>query len=182
MAQADPQTLLQYWFSPQVKPLWFAATAEFDQEFEKSFSTYYTAACRGELNDWKNTAQGSLALVLLFDQYPLNVFRGQKQCFATEQQARDIANLAIEQGLDQQLTEEQKVFLYMPLMHSESLQDQDRSVELCQTAGLTNLEYAKHHREIIRRFGRFPHRNAILGRHSTPEELDYLNSDQAFNG
>ena len=111
------------------------------------------------------------------------MFRQQARSFATENKARQVADLATDKGLDQSLSAEQKAFLYLPFMHSENLADQDKSVELFEKAGLTeNLRYAKHHRELIQRFGRFPHRNRILGRESTAEEEDYLNSKEAFLG
>ncbi|MES9990446.1 MAG: DUF924 family protein [Candidatus Thiodiazotropha sp.] len=117
------------------------------------------------------------------DQFPLHMFRDQAEAFATEQQSRDVANYAIKSGFDQQMPAAWRAFLYLPFMHSESLSDQDRSVALFETAGLaSNLKWAKHHRELIRRFGRFPHRNEILGRESSADELDYLKSDQAFTG
>jgi uncharacterized protein (DUF924 family) len=124
-----------------------------------------------------------LALVIVLDQFPLNMFRGQRESFATEAAAREAAVQAIAWGFDQSLTDEQKAFLYLPFMHSEDLADQDRAVALYEGAGLENsLKWARHHRELIRRFGRFPHRNAILGRPSTPEELAYLGSAGAFKG
>ena len=127
--------------------------------------------------------EGALALVICLDQLPLNMFRGQAESFAGEALSRAIAAAAIERGFDQKLDNIQKVFLYMPYMHSEDLADQDRAMALFEQAGLTdNLHWAKHHREIVSRFGRFPHRNAILGRQSTPEELAYLASDEAFKG
>jgi len=120
--------------------------------------------------------------VVLLDQMPLNMFRGQPESFSTEAQSREVAGRAIERGLDQSLPDNQKAFLYLPYMHSEALVDQDRSVELFERAGLReNLRWAKHHRGIVRRFGRFPHRNAILGRESTPDEIEWLASPDSFN-
>lgn len=138
---------------------------------------------RGGLNDWQNNPDGCLALVIILDQLPLNMFRGTAKSFTSEAKSRDVARRAIEQGFDQKIDAARLAFLYLPFMHSEDLADQDLSVQLFETAGLeNNLHFAQHHREIVRRFGRFPHRNIILGRASTPEENDYLNSKEAFTG
>ena len=177
------EAFIAFWFSEPVSKLWFNSTPAFDDELRDRFAALYEQAAQGQLDSWQSSAHGALALVILLDQIPLNIFRGQAQSFATEQQARAIAGRAIEQGFDRQLTDAQKSFMYMPFMHSENLQDQDRSVDLYTSAGLdANLRFARHHRELIRRFGRFPHRNAILGRASTPEEIEYLNSKEAFLG
>ena len=177
------QQLITFWFSKRVRPLWFNATPEFDAELRKEYLETYQAAINGELAHWADRAEGALALVICLDQLPLNMFRGQAESFAGEAPARQVAATAIVEGLDQALTPMQKAFLYMPYMHSEDLADQDRALELFEQAGLTdNLHWAKHHRGIVARFGRFPHRNAILGRESTAEELAWLASDEAFTG
>jgi uncharacterized protein (DUF924 family) len=177
------QELIDFWFSPRVEKLWFNSTLAFDDELRDRYAMTYAAASRDELDDWQATARGALALVILFDQIPLNIFRQQAQSFATEARARAVAADAIARGLDAELTDPQKAFLYLPYMHSEDLRDQDTSVELFTKAGLSNnLRFAEHHREIVRRFGRFPHRNAILGRVSSAEELAWLASKNAFKG
>jgi len=175
--------LLDFWFSERVAKLWFNSTPEFDQELRDKFMETYRTATLGHLDDWQETAKGALALVIIFDQLPLNMFRSKPESFATEENARHIAGMAVNKGFDQALTDRQKAFLYMPFMHSEDLGDQDRSVALYEKANLKdNLRFALHHRDIIRRFGRFPHRNFILGRESTKEELEYLASKEAFHG
>lgn len=175
--------LITFWFSTPVRPFWFHATPAFDQQLERDYGTLVEQASLGELDSWMSTAQGCLALVILLDQFPLNIFRSTARAFAGEAAARSVAEYALNRGFDQSLGPEEKAFLYMPFMHSEALADQDRSVSLYQAAGLEyNLKFAQHHREIIRRFGRFPHRNAILGRTSTAEEDAYLNSPEAFTG
>ncbi|MGD8592395.1 MAG: DUF924 family protein [Gammaproteobacteria bacterium] len=182
-SENEIKALLAFWFSEPVKKLWFNSTPEFDAELREKYLHFLERAERGELDDWANDARGALALVIILDQFPLNMFRQQARSFATENKARQVADLATDKGLDQSLSAEQKAFLYLPFMHSENLADQDKSVELFEKAGLTeNLRYAKHHRELIQRFGRFPHRNRILGRESTAEEEDYLNSKEAFLG
>ncbi|MCB1822107.1 MAG: DUF924 domain-containing protein, partial [Candidatus Competibacteraceae bacterium] len=124
-----------------------------------------------------------LVPVVVVAQIQLNMFRGQPASFATEAVAREVADRAIAYGFDQQLPPEQRQFLYLPFMHSETRADQERSVRLYEQPGLEdNLRYAHHHRDLIRRFGRFPHRNAIFGRVSTPDELAYLASSEAFHG
>jgi uncharacterized protein (DUF924 family) len=182
-SENEIKALLSFWFSEPVKKLWFNSTPEFDAELKEKYLHFLERAERGELDDWANDARGALALVIILDQLPLNMFRQQARSFETENKARQVADLATNKGLDQSLAAEQKAFLYLPFMHSENLADQDKSVELFENAGLTeNLRYAKHHRELIQRFGRFPHRNRILGRESTAEEVDYLNSKEAFLG
>jgi uncharacterized protein (DUF924 family) len=135
------------------------------------------------MDAWKQTAEGCLALILLFDQFPLNMFRGTAESFATEAQAIELTLYGIEHGYDDQLPDKQLNFFYMPLMHSESLVHQKLAVEKFIQVGLdANIRFAKHHRDIIERFGRFPHRNMILDRESSPAELDYLKSKEAFTG
>ena len=176
------ETLLDFWFSPESRERWFNATPEFDAQLRTAYEGLWQQGRAGMLPDWEATPEGALALVILLDQLPLNMFRDQPESFTTEALSREVAGRAIERGFDTGHANEQKVFLYMPFMHSESLADQDRSVELFEQAGLAdNAEWAAHHRDIVRRFGRFPHRNVILGRDSTPEELDWLASPDAFN-
>ena len=163
--------------------MWFNSTPEFDTELRDRFESVWQHAAAGKLDGWAETPEGALALVIVLDQFPLNMYRGDALCFSTEAKSRDIATLAIERSYDAQLTEDQKAFLYMPFMHSENLQDQDKAVELFTAMELDeNLKYVKHHRKIIRNYGRFPHRNAILGRTSTAEETAYLESENAFLG
>ncbi len=183
MHQVTPQDVLDLWFSERVRPLWFNATPAFDQELRERFESTWQLARSGQLEHWSYAPNGALALVIVLDQLPLNIFRGQPASFSTEAQARDFARQAIALGWDQPLRDEQKGFLYLPFMHSEALVDQQRSVALFEAAGLEHsLRWARHHHDLIRRFGRFPHRNAILGRPSTAEELAYLQSEEAFHG
>lgn len=177
------EEIVVFWFSARVQPLWFQSTAEFDAELTERFLRVWQAACEGALSDWEASAEGALALVICMDQFPLNMFRGRAESFFSETAAREVAGRAIGRGFDQSLNDPQKAFLYMPFMHSESLADQDRSVALFRAAGLSeNAQFAEHHRDIIRRFGRFPHRNAILGREDTPQERAYRSSAGAYLG
>jgi uncharacterized protein (DUF924 family) len=170
-------TILDFWFSKKAEALWFRATETFDSEITLNFESLWRQGMDGKLASWEQTPEGSLALVILLDQLPLNMFRDQLQSFATEQASRDVAQRAIEKGFDELLDDRRKRFLYMPFMHSEELSDQYRSVALLEAAGMTeSLRWAKHHRDIVVRFGRFPHRNTILNRESSSEELEWLGS------
>ena len=178
-----PREIIDFWFSDRVRKLWFNSTPEFDQELRERFLATWEQASRGELDDWKQSAEGCLALVIALDQLPLNMFRGEPRSFATEAQSREVARHAIDQGFDRMLEVEQRAFLYMPFMHSENLADQQLALTLFDQEGLEgNYRFARHHLGIIEKFGRFPHRNAILGRPSSVEEIEYLNSREAFTG
>jgi uncharacterized protein (DUF924 family) len=182
-AIALPSEVLNFWFSDTARPLWFAATQEFDAALRERFLVTYRAAADGALDAWEATPDGALALAIVLDQFSLNMFRDRPDAFATEAAARGVADRAITREFDQAIPPEQQAFLYMPFMHSEDLADQERSVHLFQQPGLEQaLGFARHHQGLIRRFGRFPHRNAILGRASTLEELAYLTSPEAFRG
>jgi uncharacterized protein (DUF924 family) len=164
----------------QSRKVWFAKQPDFDQAIHQQFLSVYGQAAQGQLDAWQETATGSLALILLLDQFPRHLFRGQPQSFATDEQARAIARAAIAYGLDQQLPPIQTWFLYMPWQHSENLEDQLQSVKLFQALAAADpqlesaYQYAVKHWRVIRQFGRFPHRNTILGRESTPEEVEFL--------
>ena len=176
-----PDELTGFWFSESARRRWFQSTPEHDREIRNRFERFWEQACEGRLDHWEQSANGALALVILLDQLPLNMYRDRPRSFSGEAHAREVADRAIARGFDAALTDQQKVFLYLPFMHSESLADQERSVSLYAAAGLDDsLKWARHHREIIRRFGRFPHRNAILGRESTPEELQWLESPEGY--
>lgn len=178
-----PSDILDYWYSAEVKPRWFNSTPQLDEEIKTRFSSVWEQADAGELDSWLWSPEGCLALIIIFDQFPLNMFRGEPKSFKTEAKAVSVTKHMIEKGLDKQLDQEYLSFTYMPLMHSEDMDDQDLSVKMFTEAGLTNnARFAEHHRNIVKTYGRFPHRNAILGRESSPEEVEYLNSDQAFTG
>jgi len=178
-----PQDILDFWYAPEMRSKWFASTPQIDAMIRECYAQVWESAQRGALDHWRDSAAGCLALIIVLDQLPLNMFRGTAQSFSTEQQAVAITKHAIDKGFDQQIDKSQLAFLYMPLMHSENMADQDLCVALFEAAGLeNNLRFARHHREIVRRFGRFPHRNAILSRTSSAEELAYLDSKEAFKG
>jgi len=175
--------VIDFWFADDMRARWFNADEALDAQIRTRFESTWQAACAKQLDAWSETARGALALTIVLDQFPLNMYRGTARSFATEAEAIRISRDAVRRGLDRRMPGERQAFLYMPLMHSEELADQDECVRLFAAAGLSdNLRFARHHRELIRRFGRFPHRNAILGRVSTPEELEYLDSKEAFTG
>ncbi len=175
--------LIDFWFSEEVSPYWFNAPLSFDQHLLETYSELWQQGKNGELDHWCEHASGSLALVILLDQFPLNMFRGTADSFSTEAQSRTVADLAIERQFDLEMPARQKSFLYMPFMHSENLDDQQRSLKLFDQPGLEdNFRFARHHYAIVEQFGRFPHRNEMLGRESSAAEIEYLNSNQAFKG
>ena len=177
------QQLLDFWFSEEVKKKWFNSTPEFDQQLKDTYESPWQQGVDGELESWTESADGCLALVILFDQLPLNMYRNRAESFSSEQLARNVADLAVLQGFDQQLPDDRKGMLYMPFMHSGNLEDQKRSIELFEKAGLKEAaRFSHHHYGIVEKFGRFPHRNKALGRESTPAEIEYLDSDEAFTG
>jgi uncharacterized protein (DUF924 family) len=153
---------------------WFAKDPAFDARFRERFLLDHESAARGELAHWQSTPEGALALVLLLDQFPRNAFRGTARMYDTDAMARKAANAALAAGYDQHIERELRKFLVLPFAHSEELADQERSVALARRIGPDDLAHARHHRDIVWRFGRFPHRNAVLGRESTPAETQYL--------
>jgi uncharacterized protein (DUF924 family) len=169
------QEVLDFWFAKDTRPLWFAPPPDFDQAIRARFGQMFARAAAGELKSWEERAEGCVALCLLLDQMPRNMFRGTPRAFATDDRALAVAKRAVDRGFDRRLPPDYKNFLYLPFMHSERLADQVQAVALLESAGLCEaLAYAKGHLSTVRRFGRFPHRNAILGRTSTPEELEFL--------
>jgi len=172
-APIDARAVVDFWRAAG-PGLWFAKDTDFDRHFRERFLWLYLAAARGELADWSKTPEGAMALVILLDQFPRNSFRNTPRMYATDAMARQIADAVVKAGHDQAVEPALRLFFYLPFGHSESLADQERSVALSEALGEPNLSHAKRHRDIIRRFGRFPHRNPILGRAMTPDEQRYL--------
>lgn len=183
------EQILHFWFGtpgtaaatyPQRRKLWFQKHDETDQEIRDRFLPFYQQAVAGELAPWEAEPASCLALILLLDQFPRNLFRGTAQAFASDAQALAVANRAIDRQFDQALPPIQRLFVYLPFEHSETMPDQQRSVHLFGELVNANPElldvfdYANRHLAVIKRFGRFPHRNASLGRSSTPEEIEFL--------
>ncbi|WP_072391555.1 DUF924 family protein [Hyphomicrobium sp. CS1GBMeth3] len=177
---SDAAAVVTFW--RQAGPdRWFAKDEAFDRRFRAHCLDLHEAAARGELTSWLAEPESALALVLLLDQFPRNCFRDTPRMFATDAAARAAATTAIAAGHDRTVDPELRAFFYLPFEHSEDLADQERSVALAQPLSEEYRSYAELHRDIIRRFGRFPHRNAILGRETTPEELRFLD-DGGFAG
>ena len=177
------EDVLAFWFAEGRREQWFRGGPSFDVVVEEVLGLAYHRAASGECDGWAESAAGALALVLLLDQVPRNLFRNDPRAFATDEQARHIAHAAIESEFDRGLSQVQRVFLYLPFEHSEELEDQELCcrlvAELDEDPGW--LDYARQHRDIIARFGRFPHRNAVLGRLCTPEEEAFLREpDSSF--
>jgi len=170
--------ILRFWFDRDRKD-WFRKDPEFDAEIRRRFLTQYELAAAGGQHEWTQAPQSCLALVLLLDQFPRNMFRGSAKAFATDPLARDAARVIVDSGWDKAMKADERLFAYLPFEHAESLADQERCLALMkeiavfpETADMP--KWAAAHLDIIRRFGRFPHRNAVLGRTSTPEESDFL--------
>ena len=189
----EADEVLAFWFGREDEPgygefreAWFRKDPEFDQQVQERFGLLYERAAAGELDGWREEARSCLALVICLDQFPRNMFRGDGRTHATDDKALETARYALERALDRELPPFQRVFVYMPFMHSESVEDQRRSVELfgrlAEKPGAPDLtSYAVGHMEIVERFGRFPHRNVILGRETTPEEAEFLQGpDSSF--
>jgi uncharacterized protein (DUF924 family) len=175
--EAIATEVLGFWFGDEPgvrREAWFKKNPDFDAEIRERFGAILARAAAGELDGLAATPQGCLALVIVLDQFPRNIFRDDGRAFATDGQALALAKAAIASGLDQQLTPLEREFFYLPFEHSEDLDDQRRSVELFRTLGADALEWAERHLVVIERFGRFPHRNAVLGREATAEEAAFL--------
>jgi uncharacterized protein (DUF924 family) len=169
----DAGEILQFWFGRDRKA-WYQKNPAFDDEIRARFLPLHERALRGELKDWQAQAASCLALVILLDQFARNMFRGSARAFAADALAREAARVIVERGWDRSMSVDERSFAYLPLEHSESPADQARSCELMKPLGEEICRYALRHKEIIDRFGRFPHRNAALGRASTPEEIEFL--------
>ena len=186
MNQELSQPILDFWFGEPDSPHygkprreWFIKSEEFDREITASFYLDYQKAATGKLDSWQNQPLSCLALIILLDQFPRNMFRQQPQAFATDAQALNFAKYAVTQEFEQQLLPVQRWFIYLPFEHSENLADQHQAVELFSTLkddpdSASSIEYAHRHLQVIEKFGRFPHRNAILCRPSTAQEREFL--------
>ena len=184
---ADIEEILTFWFGEvrdepsyfeEYAPRWFVQNADFDRQIVQRFQADYELAAQGQLTHWTETARGGVALILVLDQFPRNMFRNDPRAFATDLLARQIAEQMIAAGLDRQLRLVERYFVYVPFMHSENRAHQQRSVmlfqQLAEERAYFDTSYAVRHQEVIDRFGRFPHRNTVLGRTSTSEELEFL--------
>jgi uncharacterized protein (DUF924 family) len=169
------EDILRFWFETLKPEDWYRKDAAIDAEITKRFGAIYEALKISVPQDWRAEPKGALAAILVLDQFPRNMFREDSRAFATDQAALTLSKHAIGQGMDVRLPPEQRAFIYMPFQHSEARDDQARSIELFTALGAPlNLDFALRHRAIIARFGRFPHRNSVLGRVSTEAELAFL--------
>jgi len=187
-AAHDSENVLQFWFgtldenghaTPATAKRWFGKSVHFDQEIRDRFGAVHAAVAAGDCDAWLETPRGRLAYILVLDQLSRNMFRDSKNMFSYDARALGAAEDGIARGDDQKLAVAERAFFYMPLMHSEDLNVQEKSVTLFEKVGQEQTKYAVMHRDIIRRFGRFPHRNLILDRTSTQEELEFLNEPNA---
>jgi len=170
-----PATVVQFWLDAGPSR-WFRKNAGFDDDFRDRFAAEHDAAAAGKLESWETSSDGALALLVLLDQYPRNSFRGTVRMFTTDPLALAVAKRAIERGFDRAVEPSLRLFFYLPFIHSERLEDQDRALVLYAALGEETLRHAHIHRDIIVRFGRFPHRNPLLGRQTTAEEQAFLDA------
>ena len=176
------EDILNFWFEGtdltremEKRTLWFKSTSEFDQAIHDNFTQAYEDAAAGQLDDMKESQSGCLALIIILDQFSRNLFRNNAKAFAADAKAREFARYALEQGYDQGIDQYARTFFYLPFEHSENLEDQVLSVKLFAPANNEDTSKAAiGHHDAIAQFGRFPHRNAVLGRENTPEEEEYL--------
>ena len=169
--------VIEFWFGPEPgkkRDEWFERNDAFDAEIRDRFGELHARAAAGNCDHWMETPRGALALIVMLDQFSRNLHRGSAAAFASDAKALAFAEAAIAKGWDKQFTEAEQIFFYLPHEHSEDLAVQNRSVELFSQTKDWDLQYAESHRQLIERFGRFPHRNAALGRENTPEEEEYL--------
>lgn len=186
---SEQKKILEFWFGTPASPdssyaerrkIWFGKDEAIDQQVHHLFSDIYTQVVAGNCKSWQTSPEGCLALILVLDQFPRNMFRGQAQAFETDAQALRITQRALAQAFDRELLPVQRLFLYLPLEHSENRDHQAQAVTLFQALADEHQEfndtyvYALKHQSVIERFGRFPHRNEILDRPSTPEEIEFL--------
>jgi uncharacterized protein (DUF924 family) len=171
---AAPASVLAFWRAAGPDK-WFNKDTAFDDHIRARFLETYDAAVAGKLSDWEQTADGALALTVVLDQFPRNMFRGDARTYAADPQARAVAERALARGFDQKMPLSDRRFFYLPFEHSEAIADQERACTLCAATGDADLlKWAQLHADIVRRFGRFPHRNALLGRATTAEEQAFL--------
>lgn len=174
------KNLLDFWFNNPNK--WFVKDTEFDQQIRAEFLSLYILAEERQLQDWENNPKEMLALIILLDQFPRNMFRNTSDMYRTDPYALNLTHTAIDKSYLEKLDNQQQVnFMLMPLMHSEKLSDQELAVELFEKYGSAeSADYARQHKVIVEQFGRFPHRNQLLNRPSTAEELDFLKEHKGF--
>jgi uncharacterized protein (DUF924 family) len=172
--------VLRFWFVELQPQDWFSGSAEVDEAIRSRFGHLYEALLASPLLPSSLDARSILAAVIVFDQFPRNLFRKSAAAYAADARALELARHAVATGSDRSLKDQERHFLYMPFMHSEDRAMQAESVRLFAGLSTDGLQWAKHHQGIVERFGRFPHRNALLGRTSTPEEIEFLKTEPSF--
>ena len=177
---SSPSDIVSFWRNAGYER-WYGKDDAFDQELRDRFMGTWEAARDGKLSAWQDSDDGTLALLIVLDQFPRNMFRNDPRAFSTDALARTIASRAVAEGRDQRIETGLRAFIYLPFEHSEDMADQERSIELFAPLGADSLKWAVLHADIIRKFGRFPHRNTVLGRTTTPEEAAFL-KDGGFSG
>ncbi len=175
-----PQDIVTFWRDAGYER-WYTKDAAFDQELRDRFMATWEAARDGKLSGWQDNDDGVLALLIVLDQFPRNMFRNDARAFSTDALARSVAAHAIAESRDQRIEQGMRSFMYLPFEHSEDMADQERSIALFEQLSADSLKWAVLHADIIRKFGRFPHRNAVLGRATTPEEAAFLD-EGGFKG
>ncbi|MGL4487912.1 MAG: DUF924 family protein [Rhizobiaceae bacterium] len=176
-----PDEIIEFWFAEDVAVSWFRRSDALDRAIAEQFLDVFEAADSGELDHWKDSAPGALALTIALDQFPRNLFRGSPRAFDSDSRALDTAKFALDKGYDKLVANKQRQFFYLPFMHSENMSDQRICLALYEELGNSDsLKAAKEHHNIIERFGRYPHRNEILGRKSTDEEVEFLKDHKGF--
>jgi uncharacterized protein (DUF924 family) len=169
------QDVLDFWFNDIEPKQWFQKDIDFDNKIITRFGKLHRQAVQGELSSWRHCAKSALAEIIVLDQFSRNIYRDQPESFAADPMALVLAQEAIQKGFDQELSLSERSFLYMPYMHSESAVIHEEAVKLFRDLGIVNnLDFELKHKKIVDRFGRYPHRNAILGRQSSAEELEFL--------
>lgn len=169
------EEVLKFWFEELDEKQWWVKDLDLDKTICERFGEIHSQATKGELSSWRETAKGRLAEIIVLDQFSRNIFRNEPGSFASDELAVELAEEAVAIGADKELDPKLRLFLYMPYMHSESLEVHDKAIKLFEDLGFeSNLKYEHAHRDIIVKFGRYPHRNEILGRESTPEEIEFL--------
>ena len=179
--QYNYQDILDFWFAQQMPNKWFNVDDDLDNLITDKYLNLWQDAKDGEYKHWQDNAFGILALIIVLDQLPLNMFRNHSVAYSTEHIAIDLTKNLLNNSFEKNYTDMQKLFAFLPLMHSENIHDQSLSISLFEKHNL-DTTYATHHYSIVKRFGRFPHRNKALGRTSSKEELEYLKSKEAFLG
>jgi len=174
--------VLDFWFNELTPKQWWVRDSKVDAEMIKRFSSAHLAAAEGQLQQWRETPEGRLAEVIVLDQFSRNIYRNSAEAYAFDEMALALAQEAVRVNADKKLPVTQRAFLYLPYMHSESLDIHEEAVVLFSQPGLEyNLEFEYKHKVIIERFSRYPHRNEVLGRTSTPEEIEFLKEpDSSF--